>query len=198
MEEYGLVQISTGDILRKEVADETPLGLELKEIIEAGKFPDDQHIMALLENRLQDPDCAKGVILDGVPRTLNQAELIDELFTKLGKTLDAVIEIAVDDEKLVARLAGRFTCKSCGEPYNDTYKTPKVEGVCDKCGGTQFIRRKDDQPDVIKTRLNVYHEQTRPLVDFYKKSNRLQSVDGMGHMDDVASEIRSLLAATGS
>lgn len=198
VEEFGYVQISTGDLLRKEVSEGTPIGLKVKEIIEAGKFPDDSLIMEMLENRLREPDCDAGVILDGVPRTLNQAKLIDEMFAKLGKRLDAVIELAVDDEKLIDRLSGRFTCQGCGEVYNDAFKTPKVEGVCDMCQGTQFVRREDDKPEVIETRLKLYHDQTRPLVDFYSQSGRLQSVNGMGEVEEVSSQIRGHLAATGS
>ena len=193
MEEYGLVQVSTGDILRKEVAEETALGLKIKDIIEAGKFPEDDLIMELLENRLKDSDCDNGVILDGVPRTLYQAEYIDRLFEKLGKRLDAVIELSVDDQELITRLSGRFTCQDCGEPYNDTYKPPAKEGVCDKCGGEAFLRRPDDQPEAIQTRLEVYHEQTRPLIDFYSESGRLKSVDGMKQMEEVSSQILALV-----
>lgn len=193
MEDYGLIQISTGDILRKEVAEGTPVGVKIKDIIEAGKFPEDDLIMELLESRLKDSDCDNGVILDGVPRTLYQAVYIDRLFDKLGKTLDAVIELSVDDQKLIARLSGRFTCQDCGEPYNDTYKLPAKEGVCDKCGGETFLRRPDDQPEAIQTRLKVYHEQTRPLLDFYSESGRLKSVDGMKQMEEVRSQISAIV-----
>jgi len=194
----GLVQISTGDILRGEIEKDSEVGRQVKDIMASGKFPSDDLIMEILERRLQEPDCSRGVILDGVPRTLNQAEAVDALFKRLGRHIDYVIELSVDDEKLIKRLSSRFTCKTCGESYNEETKPLKVVDICDVCGGHEFVRRPDDKAEVVKTRLDVYHDQTRPLIAFYAQSNRLVVVDGMQDIESVRNSLEMILRKTGS
>ncbi|MEB3702704.1 Adenylate kinase [Candidatus Bealeia paramacronuclearis] len=188
-----LCQIATGEILREEVAKGSDIGLKVKPIMESGKFPSDDLIMDVLAEKISNPECGNGVILDGVPRTLNQAELVDKMFEKLGKSLDFVVQLRVDDEQLIKRISGRYTCQSCGAAYADQLNPTKVKGVCDRCGAHEFIRRPDDSAEVVKTRLDVYQKQTEPLVGFYSKTNRLKSVDGMAAVDDVQSQIVDII-----
>jgi adenylate kinase len=188
-EKYGLAQISTGDMLRAEVASGSPIGQEAKALMEAGSLVPDALITAMLAKRLQAADCANGFILDGFPRTERQAAALDEMLDKLGFPLDAVVELKVDDAALVERIAGRFTCKSCGAGYHDTFKRPKAEGVCDSCGGTEFVRRSDDKRETVAARLEAYHRQTAPLLPYFASKGRLRSVDGMADMDSVHAAI---------
>jgi len=183
--------ISTGDILRSEIAKATPLGLKVKDIVEAGKFPSDELIMDLLKSRLVELGSDQGVILDGVPRTLHQAEMLGPLFQGLGRTLNHVIELTVDIDALVERLSSRYMCAACGAIYSTTVK-PAVEGTCDRCGGHDFTRREDDKPEAIKERFNVYREQTEPLLDYYGARNCLKSVDGMQTPDQVHQQIKMI------
>jgi adenylate kinase len=192
-ERHGIAQISTGDMLRAEVASGSEIGREAKAIMEAGALVPDALITAMLERRLVAADCARGFILDGFPRTVPQAEALDSLLGKLGRGLDAVIELKVDDAALVERIAGRFTCTACGAGYHDTFKRPRVEGVCDSCGGTEFIRRADDKRETVAARLEAYHRQTAPLLPYYAAQGRLRTVDGMASMDEVAREIAAVL-----
>jgi len=192
-EKYGLAQISTGDMLRAEVASGSPIGQEAKALMEAGALVPDALITAMLANRLQAADCVNGFILDGFPRTERQAAALDEMLDKLGFPLDAVIELKVDDAALVERIAGRFTCKSCGAGYHDTFKRPKAEGVCDSCGGTEFVRRSDDKRETVAARLEAYHRQTAPLLPYFASKGRLRSVDGMADMDSVHAAIEAEL-----
>jgi len=191
-EQYDLCLISTGEILREEVKKGSVVGLKVKEIMEAGGFTTDDIILEIFEDHLK--QCkGQGVILDGVPRTLNQAQKIDELFKRLGLDLDLVIQLNVNDEELVKRLSQRFLCKDCGAAYAPPEKSPRVEGVCDTCSSHEFVRRPDDEPEAVKTRLNIYNEQTKPLLQYYSSTGRLKNVDGMKSVEEVKAQIESLL-----
>lgn len=193
---FELVHLSTGDMLRDAVAAGTEIGQQAKAVMEQGKLVSDELIVALVAERIARPDCANGFILDGFPRTLKQAEALDGLLTERGRKIDAVIEIQVDDALLVERIAGRFTCASCGTGYNDTLKPPKVEGVCDVCGGREFKRRADDNAETVAARLEAYHGQTAPLLPHYRGHGVLQSVDGMAAIDEVTRSIDRALGRT--
>jgi len=191
---YGLAHLSTGDMLREAVAAGTEIGREAKSIMDAGQLVPDELIIRLVEARISEPDCAKGFLLDGFPRTLAQAEALDRLLAERGARLDAVIEFAVDDEALVERISGRFSCKKCGALYHDRFKPTKVPGVCDVCGGTEFVRRPDDNPETVRARLRAYHEQTAPLLPYYRARGLLITVDAMADIDAVTEEIFRRLA----
>jgi adenylate kinase len=191
---YGIAQISTGDMLRAEVASGSEIGRQAKAIMEAGQLVPDALITEMLGKRIEAPDCARGFILDGFPRTVAQAEALDRMLAAKGRRLDRVIELRVDDAALVERISGRFTCAKCGEGYHDRFKRPKVEGVCDVCGGTEFTRRADDRAETVAARLEAYHRQTAPLLPYYEAQGRLVSVDGMAEMDEVSRQIEAALA----
>ena len=194
-DERGLVQLSTGDMLRAAVAAGSEVGRKAKPIMDAGGLVSDEILVALIAERIDAPDTANGFILDGFPRTTAQAEALDAMLAEKGLKLDGVIEMVVDDDALVERITGRFTCASCGMGYNDRYKPTKVEGVCDVCGGTEFTRRADDNEETVKSRLKAYHDQTAPLLPYYRAKGVLRQVDGMADMDAVAGEIATALEA---
>jgi adenylate kinase len=190
-EKLGLTHISTGDLVRAEIASGSETGKHMSEIVAKGEYPADELILSLFEKAISKP--AKGYIIDGVPRTLNQAKTIEVMFQKLQLDLTAVIEIVVDQEVLIKRLTGRFMCKNCQALYNDYFSPLKVEGVCDVCKGTDFVRRPDDDLKAVKRRFEVYNDQTRPLVDYYLEKGLLSKVDGMVAPNQVTTQILSLL-----
>lgn len=194
-ETRNLIQLSTGDMLRAAIAAGTQLGLKAKSIMDAGQLVSDDVILGLVSDRLDQPDAAKGVIFDGFPRTVAQAEALDRLMTKKGQRLDYVIVMDVDDAELVRRISGRFTCAKCGTGYHDHNQPTKVAGVCDKCGSKEFVRRPDDNAETVKARLVAYNKQTAPILPHYAKDGRLKRVNGMAEISVVAREIDGVLAA---
>jgi adenylate kinase len=186
---YGIPHLSTGDMLREAVAADTEVGRRAKAIMEAGQLVPDEVMNRLVAERLAQPDAARGFVLDGFPRTLAQAQALDDLLEQRDQRLDAVLELAVDDDALVDRISGRFACARCGAGYHDRFKQPKVEGVCDVCGGREFVRREDDKPETVRARLKAYHEQTAPLLPYYRNKGLLIAVDGMAEIDAVTAQI---------
>ncbi|MEE8455576.1 MAG: adenylate kinase [Limibaculum sp.] len=193
MEGTGLVQLSTGDMLRAAVAAGSEVGRKARAVMEAGQLVSDEIVIGVVSDRLDEPDTKTGVIFDGFPRTAAQAEALDRLLVAKGLTLDAVVSMEVDDALLVDRVSGRFTCAACGEGYHDTHKMPAVEGVCDKCGATEFKRRPDDNAETVRARLAAYHADTAPLIGYYTGTGKLQTVDGMADIGAVTRAIREVL-----
>ena len=191
----GMVQLSTGDMLREAVAAGTPVGRQAKAVMERGELVSDAIVSALIGERL-DRAGDSGAIFDGFPRTLAQAQALDLLLSERGRRLDYVIELEVDEDALVRRIVGRFTCAKCGTGYHDKFKRPKVEGVCDVCGSREFTRRKDDNIETVKTRMVAYNAQTAPLLPYYSAKGVLRKVDGMAGMDEVYRQITAALAGT--
>jgi adenylate kinase len=186
---YGLVKLSTGDMLRAAVAAGTELGRKAGAIMQRGELVPDDLVIGLIAERIDADEATRGYILDGFPRTIAQAEALDRLLDERGKKLDSVVVMEVDDDALVERITGRFACANCGEGYHDVNKQPKVPGVCDRCGATEFVRRSDDTEEVVRSRLKAYHAQTKPLIEFYRKQGKLKAVDGMAAIAAVQEEI---------
>lgn len=189
----GLVQLSTGDMLRAVVASGSPLGQQAKDIMAAGKLVPDALVIEMISLRIDQPDVKNGFILDGFPRTVAQAEALDTMLAEKGLRLDHVIEMKVDDAALVERITGRYTCAKCGKGYHDSFEKPKVDGVCDQCGSTEFKRRADDNAETVTTRLEQYHQQTAPILPYYAERGVLKAVDGMADIDVVTEQIGAIL-----
>ena len=188
----GMVQLSTGDMLREAVASSTPIGLKAKAIMERGELVSDAIVSALIGERL-DAAAEQGAIFDGFPRTRAQAEALDLLLTERGRHLDFVIELAVDEDELVKRIVGRFSCAKCGTGYHDTFRPTQVPGVCDVCGSTEFKRRKDDNEETVRTRMAEYRAKTQPILPYYEAKGLVRRVDGMAAIDMVGAEIDAIL-----
>lgn len=194
-EKYGLVQLSTGDMLRAAVAAGSEVGKKAKAVMDAGQLVSDEIVIAIIDERLDQPDVAKGAIFDGFPRTVAQAEALDAMMGRKGKKLDFAIEIQVPDAYIVERITGRYTCAKCGAGYHDKFQLPKVAGTCDSCGGTEFARRPDDNVDTVTKRLDAYHAQTAPLLPYYDKKGALKLVDGTMDIADVTKALEGILDA---
>jgi adenylate kinase len=192
-EAFGLVQLSTGDLLRAAVAAGTQAGLAAKAVMEAGGLVSDDIVLAILKDRMAEPDTTRGVILDGFPRTDGQAAALDALLAASGQQVTAAVSLEVDDEAMVGRVSGRYTCGGCGEGYHDEFKKPAVAGTCDKCGGTAFKRRADDNAETVRARLAAYHAQTAPLIAYYDGRGVLERIDAMGDIATVAGALSSIV-----
>ena len=191
---HNMVQLSTGDMLRQVVATGSELGQEAKRIMDAGQLVPDELVIRLISDRI-DQDCGDGFILDGFPRTVGQAESLDRMLTEKGVKLDVVIEMKVDEEALIARITGRFSCNTCGAGYHDEFQRPAVDGVCDVCGGTEFVRRADDNEETVRARMEAYKNQTAPILPYYGKKGILSSIDGMASIEEIAGRIEATLGA---
>ncbi|MBL4894623.1 MAG: adenylate kinase [Emcibacter sp.] len=193
MSKNGLVQLSTGDMLRAAVAAETEVGKKAKEFMEAGKLVTDEIVIGIIADRIEEEDCKDGFLLDGFPRTVAQAEALDQLLKDKDLKVDAVVEMKVEDESLVDRITGRYTCANCNQGYHDTNLKPQKADVCDSCGSTNFNRRSDDNRETVVSRLATYHAQTAPLLPFYSAQGVLRTIDGMADIDDVTVQINDVL-----
>ncbi|CCQ74585.1 adenylate kinase [Magnetospira sp. QH-2] len=192
-ETYGMVQLSTGDMLRAEVAAGSDLGKEAKAVMESGGLVSDELVIGIISSRIDQDDCKGGFMLDGFPRTVPQAEALDVMLKDKGFNLDHVLELQVDDEPLIGRITGRFTCGDCGEGYHDMFKKPAKEGVCDKCGSSNMKRRADDNEETVRARLQAYHDQTAPIVGHYGKQGLVRPVDGNTAIDEVTNQLKTIL-----
>jgi adenylate kinase len=195
---HGLVQLATGDMLRTAVASGSALGTRVKAIMEAGRLVPDDIIVEMLATRIAEPDAANGFILDGFPRTVPQAEALDRMLEAANRHLDHVILMEVDEQALIERIAGRFSCRGCGASFHERYHRPRTDGVCDVCGGTNLVHRADDRPEAVATRLAAYRNQTAPLLPYYRDRGVLRTVDGMADIDEVTRQIETVLRAGSS
>lgn len=194
VEQHGMRQLSTGDMLRAAVAAQTPVGLKAKAIMDAGELVSDEIVSALIDDELTAMGETVGAIFDGYPRTAAQAEQLDAILARHGRKLDHVIELEVDEDELVRRIVGRYTCASCGAGYHDEFQQPKVAGVCDRCGGTEFKRRKDDNEETVRTRMAEYRGKTAPILPLYDARGIVTRVDGMAPIDEVTASVEAVLA----
>lgn len=192
-EKTGIAHLSTGEMLRQYAQKDTPLGKELKSALDRGEFASDEMIIEMVKNRIDEPDCKHGFILDGFPRTLPQAEVLEDMLAEKGIKLDAVLEIQVPDEIIMERILGRYACMKCGAGYHDKFQKPKVWGVCDACGGTEFSRRKDDNKETVQNRLVNYRLLTYPTIPFFESRGLLKTVDGTGTIEAVSRKISAVL-----
>lgn len=188
IDKWGIPQVSTGDILRAAVREGTPLGAEAKGFMDRGELVPDRVVIGIIAERLQEEDAADGFILDGFPRTIPQAEALGEILDELGRNIDHVISIEVDDEELVTRLTGRRMCKDCGESFHVVFNPPAKDGVCDRCGG-ELYQRDDDKEETIRQRLAVYREQTQPLIAYYQEQGKVRRIEGMGSIEEIFSRV---------
>ncbi len=194
-DKFGLVQLSTGDLLRAAVAAGTDAGKAAKAVMEAGDLVSDDIVIAILRDRLAEPDCAKGVILDGFPRTTVQAQALDTLLSETSQKINAAISLEVEDAEMVTRISGRYTCAMCGEGYHDTFKIPATDGKCDKCGSSEFKRRADDNAETVASRLAAYHAQTAPLITYYQDQGVLKGLNAMGNIDEIAGQLEKVVSS---
>ncbi len=194
-DKYKLNKLATGDMLREAAASGSDLGNQLKEIMAKGEFVSDDIMINLIRECINSPESANGFILDGFPRTIAQAEALDEMLKEEQKELDFVIELEVDDAILVDRISGRYSCAKCGVGYHDAFRQPKQAGVCDGCGSTEFSRREDDNASTVAKRLDSYHNMTAPLLPYYEQKGKLKSVDGMAEIDEVSAALDAILSA---
>ena len=190
---YGMVQLSTGDMLRAAVKAGTPVGLKAKAVMDAGELVSDEIVSGIIGDKLDDLGGDVGVIFDGYPRTAAQAEALDEILSKRGRSLDHVIELEVDEDALVDRITGRYTCGNCNAGYHDRYKQPKQQGICDECGSSEFKRRPDDNEATVRTRMQEYRNKTAPILPIYEARGIVSRVDGMAEIDDVTAAIKAIL-----
>lgn len=189
----GLIQLSTGDMLRAAIASGSEIGQKVKSIMDAGKLVSNDIIVDMISSRISKPDCENGFILDGFPRTEHQAEALSKMLDEKDLQIDHVFELVCDDDAIVTRITGRYTCEKCGAGYHDTLQMPKQDGLCDKCGGTAFMRRSDDNEETIRSRMNAYQEQTAPILAYYREKGVLSSLDGMAAIDDVTDRLKEIL-----
>lgn len=190
---YGILHISTGDMFREAMKNETALGLEAKSYMDKGALVPDDVTNGIVKERLAQPDTEKGFLLDGFPRTLDQAKALDAMLNDLNKKIDAVIEINVAEDILIERLAGRFICRECGASYHKIFNPPTVEGTCDRCGGHDFYQREDDKPETVKNRLAVNIQGSAPILAYYKEHGLLHTIDGNREIDDVFSDVKEII-----
>jgi adenylate kinase len=193
-DKYKLTKLATGDMLRAAVASGSEIGLKAKSIMASGGLVSDDIMIGIIRDAISDANCPNGFILDGFPRTTAQAEALDEMLNEVGKKIDYVIELKVDDAEMVNRISGRYSCKACGAGYHDSFKPPATAGKCDSCDSTEFTRREDDRAETVAKRLEAYHASTAPLLPYYAKTGALQSVDGMAEIGEVTKQIEVLVS----